>query len=178
MDSINKQQDEQVKQNLSGDEAAKKIKELADKASTCFFCTGIQSGKPFASRPMSAQKVDEQGNIWFLSSDDSHKNSEMQHDPHAQLLFQGSKHTDFLSVYGTAIISKDKEKIKELWQPIVKDWFTEGEDDPRITVIKVEPSEGYYWDTKHGRMVAFAKIIAGAITGKTMDDSIEGKLKL
>ena len=27
-------------------------------------------------------------------------------------------------------------------------WFTEGVRDPRITVIKVTPEDGYYWDTK------------------------------
>ncbi|MGB4773905.1 MAG: pyridoxamine 5'-phosphate oxidase family protein, partial [Daejeonella sp.] len=89
---------------------------------------------------------------------------------------QGSQYSDFLSVYGPAIISDDKEKIKELWEPVLKDWFTEGIDDPRISVIKVEPVKGYYWDTKHGAAVAFVKRIAGAIIGKTMDDSIEGKL--
>ena len=58
----------------------------------------------------------------------------------------------------------------------VKTWFTERVDDPRITVIKVTPSEGYYWDTKHGNAVAGIKMLIGAATGKTLDDSIEGKL--
>jgi len=40
------------------------------------------------------------------------------------------------------------------------------------------PEEGYYWDTKHGQVVAFAKQVAGAMMGKTLDDSIEGTLKL
>jgi general stress protein 26 len=66
--------------------------------------------------------------------------------------------------------------IKELWEPIIKTWFTEGVDDPRITVIKVETQEGYYWDTKHGNAVAFIKMAAGAIMGKTLDDSIEGRV--
>ena len=83
-----------------------------------------------------------------------------------------------MNIYGTAIISQDKEKIKELWEPILKVWFTEGIDDPRISVIKVEPTEGYYWDTKHGQAVAFIKRLAGAAMGKTTDDSIEGKLKV
>ncbi len=177
MDSINKQQPEENKKDLGGKEAAEKIKELAEKAQTCFFCTNITAGKQFATRPMSAQKVDEQGNIWFLSAVDSHKNAELTADPNVQLLFQGSQNSDFMSLYGKATISKDREKIKELWQPLVKVWFTEGIDDPRITVIKVAPEDGYYWDTKHGTMVAFAKMIAGAITGQTLDDSIEGKLK-
>ena len=178
MDSINKQQQEHYMESLSGTEAAAKIKELAENAQTCFFCTDIKNGKPFSVRPMSAQKVDDQGNIWFLSADDSHKNEQLQSDSNVQLLFQGTQHSDFMTLYGQASISKDKEKIKELWQPLVKVWFTEGQDDPRITVIKVAPTEGYYWDTKHGRIVAFAKMIAGAVTGQTLDDSIEGRLKI
>ena len=177
MDSINKQQEERNEENLSGREAAEKIKELVEKANVCFFCTNLKSGRPFATRPMSVQQVDDNGDIWFLSPVDSHKNEELLRDPHVQLLFQGSDYSDFLSLYGTATISKDKEKIKELWEPMVKTWFTEGVDDPRITVIKVEPQDGYYWDTKHGEMVAFVKTMIGAALGKTMDDSIEGTVK-
>jgi general stress protein 26 len=127
---------------------------------------------------MSAQKTDEAGNFWFLSASDSHKNADIAKDPAVQLLFQGSAHSDFLNIYGTATISTDKELIKELWQPILKAWFTEGEDDPRITVIKVETNEGYYWDNKHGNAIAFIKTVAGAMIGKTYDDSIEGTLKV
>ena len=176
MDSINKQQEEKNREDLQGINAGEKIKELAGKTKTCFFCTAITKGKPVAVRPMSVQKMDEQGNFWFLSASDSHKNAEIQNDNKVQLLFQGSAHSDFLSVYGHATISRDKELIKELWEPIIKTWFTGGVDDPRITVIKVETKEGYYWDTKHGNAIAFAKMAAGAIMGKTMDDSIEGTL--
>jgi general stress protein 26 len=93
------------------------------------------------------------------------------------LYFQGSSHSDFLTLWGNAQISTDREKIKQLWNPILKTWFTEGVDDPRITVIKITPEDGYYWDTKHGQMVAFVKQVAGAITGQTLDDSIEGKIR-
>ena len=55
-------------------------------------------------------------------------------------------------------------------------WFTEGKDDPRITVIKVTPTDGYYWDTKHGAAIAGAKMLVGAAIGKTLDDSVEGRL--
>lgn len=176
MDSINQQQKEDNKDHLQGDEAVKKIREMVEKAQTCFFCTHIETGKPFETRPMAAQKVDEEGAIWFLSADDSHKNQEVKEDRHVQLLFQGSPHSDFLSIYGKATVSRDKAKIKEFWNPIFKTWFTEGEDDPRITVIRVDMESGYYWDTKHGKAVAFAKQLIGAVTGQTLDDSIEGNL--
>ncbi|MDB5061825.1 MAG: ral stress protein, partial [Mucilaginibacter sp.] len=51
-------------------------------------------------------------------------------------------------------------------------------DDPRITVIKVSPTQGYYWDNKHGNAIAFAKQLVGAALGKTLDDSVEGKLQV
>ena len=178
MDSINRQQEEENYKDLQGAEAGKKIKELAGKTDTCFFCTGIITGKPLTVRPMAVQKKDEEGNFWFLSASDSHKNQDIQADPKVQLLFQGGAHSDFLSVYGVATISTDKELIKELWEPLLKTWFTGGVDDPRITVIKVATNEAYYWDNKHGDAVALVKMAAGAILGKTMDDSIEGKLNV
>lgn len=178
MDSINQQQQEENFESFRGRDALKKIKELTDKASTCFFCTKINTGQPFATRPMSVRKLDEEGYFWFLSAKDSHKNREITDDSAVQLLFQGSDYSDFLNIYGNATISEDKEKIKELWEPILKTWFTEGVDDPRVSVIKVTPEEGYYWDTKHNMAVGLIKRVAGAIIGKTLDDSIEGDLKV
>ncbi|UYQ91764.1 pyridoxamine 5'-phosphate oxidase family protein [Chitinophaga horti] len=178
MDSINKQQPEDNHEDLRGPEAIEKLKALSDKAKSCFFCTRIIGGEAFSTRPMAVQKIDDAGNLWFLSAIDSYKNKHLQADPYVQLLFQGSAHSDFMSIYGHATVNQDKAIIKELWNPILKTWFTEGENDPRITVIKVTPRKGYYWDTKHGQFVAFAKQIAGAITGQTLDDSIEGKLTI
>jgi general stress protein 26 len=176
MDSINQQQPEHNREDLSGPEAVRKLKQLVEQASTCFFCTNIQHGQPIPARPMAVQEVDDQGCLWFLSAKDSYKNRELATDPEVQLLFQGSAHSDFLSIHGRALVSADKKRIDELWKPLLKTWFTEGKDDPRITVIRVEPTSAYYWDTKHNRAVAFAKMVAGAITGKTLDDSIEGML--
>jgi general stress protein 26 len=81
-----------------------------------------------------------------------------------------------MQLNGTAVISTDREKIRELWSPLARTWFTEGEEDPRLSVIKVTPSQGYYWDTKHGLPVAGVKMLIGAILKKTMDDGIQGKL--
>ena len=176
MDSINQQQPEDNYEALDGKAAQKKMKELCEKASVCFFCTEGNNGKPIVTRPMAMRKFDDEGNLWFLSAKDSHKNIEIQQHSKVHLLFQGSDYSDFLSLYGKASITYDRKKIKELWSPMVKTWFTEGVDDPRISVIKVEPVEGYYWDTKHNQAIGMIKRLTGALVGKTMDDSIEGEL--
>ena len=177
MDSIDRNQPEQNHADLRGADAIKQAKELIDKAQTCFFCTAESIAGSSGARPMSVQEVDDAGNLWFLSADDSHKNVELERDPKVTLYFQGSAHSDFLTLRGTTSISRDKEKIKQLWEPVVKTWFTEGVDDPRITVLRVTPSDGYYWTTKHGKAIAGAKMLIGAAIGKTLDDSIEGKLQ-
>lgn len=176
MDSINRNQEEKNHENLQGQEAVGKIRELIEKAGTCFFCTSLPIRDSEGARPMSVQKIDSSGNLWFLSASDSHKNHEIALNPAVRLYFQGSAHSDFLLLEGTASVTTERGIIDELWEPVLKTWFTEGPEDSRITAIKVEPVKGYYWDTKHGNFVAGVKMLIGAAIGKTMDDSIEGKV--
>lgn len=176
MNSIDEQQRERNHEDLTGRRAVERIKATVDKAQTCFFCTGGAVVGADGIRPMNVRKVDDDGALWFLSASDSHKNQELDRTSEVVLLFQGSPHSDFLQLSGTASVSRDPQKIKELWEPVLKTWFTEGVDDPRITVIKVVPDQGYYWDNKHGNMVAGIKMVIGAMSGKTLDDSIQGEV--
>lgn len=178
MNSIDQQQPEQNRAHLSGAEAVAKMRELVKKAPTCMFGTSITTGSPISMRPMSVQRVDDDGSLWFLSANDSHKDTEILQDGRVQLVFAGSAHTDFMTLYGRAELSADRKIIEELWSPLLKTWFTEGKDDPRISVIQVIPESGYYWDTKHSRPIVFAKMVVGAVLGKTLDDSIQGQLRI
>jgi general stress protein 26 len=159
--------------NLKHQEAILKFKELVKHESVCLFTTRL-SELPLTTRPMSVQKVCDQGNFWFLSPSDSDKNQEIANDPRVQLFISNSSNYEFLSVYGTATISRDREKIEEFWSEIAKAWFPEGKDDPRVTVIKVAPEQGFYWDTKDGKVVSMVKILASAVTGKTLQEGVEG----
>lgn len=163
--------------NLHSAKAIAKLKELVSAADVCMFATAL-SLRPMPVRPMSTAQVDSDGNLWFLSKESSNKNAEIKIQSHVQLFYSNKSNSEFLSVYGDASVIKDKEKAAEIWTPIAKTWFTKGVDDPELTLIKVQPEEAYYWDTKHGKMVAFLKIITGAITGITMDDGVEGQIHI
>lgn len=160
--------------NLQDNEAIEKIIELA-KDQTCLFCT-FTGEFAIKARPMSTQAVEKDGTIWFFSSKESNKNSEIARTNKVQLLYGDPGKSDYLSVEGNADIVEDQNKMNELWTPIIKTWFQEGKDDPNLSLLKITPSEAYYWDTKHGKMVVFAKMMASIVSGKTMDDGIEGKL--
>ncbi len=178
MNSIDKNQKEDNYKDLHSVEAGERIKEMVENAKICFFCTEGGLGESSGVRPMSVLKADEDGSLWFMSAKDSYKNHEILANNSVKLYFQGSAHGDFLFLGGTATISDDRKKIEEIWTPIARAWFTEGKDDPRISVIKFVPDNGFYWDNKHGNLIAGAKMMFGALTGQTVDDSIQGKLQI
>lgn len=161
--------------NLSGKAAIEEIQALVKQLNTCMFCTYDDAGE-LQARPMAVQQADDDGNLWFLSKKGSEKNQQLMSNNKVELLF-GEGKDKWLALHGTAVLMYDKDKIRELWTPVAKIWFTEGENDPSISVIRFRFTGGYYWDNKHGRMVAIAKMAAAFITGETMDDGIEGKLR-
>jgi general stress protein 26 len=161
--------------NLASREAIDKMKQIAERIKTCMFCTNIDS-QPFDTRPMATLRIDEQGNFWFFSASDSHKNEEINHVEHVHLIYADPAASEFMNVCGTATISKDKQKIDELWNDLDKAWFKEGKDDPRLTVICVKPHKAYYWDTKYGKMMTFLAIAAASVSGKPVNVGIEGEL--
>lgn len=177
MDSINRQQPEQNRRDLDGPDAVKRMKDMVDDAGSCFFHTDGGAGPSRGVRPMSVREVDDIGNIWFLSASDSYKNRELAASPAVTLHFQAGAHAGFLALEGRAEVLTDRARIEALWNPLLRTWFTEGEDDPRITAICFVPERGYYWDNKHGGAIAGAKMMVGAAIGKTLDDSIEGQLR-
>ncbi len=165
------------KQNLLGQEAIDKLQELIKSESICLFCTQL-SKLPITARPMSTQKVDDEGNIWFMSSIKSDKNKEIEKDNSVQLFYSNTSNYEFLSVYGSATIHTDREKIHELWSPFAKAWFKDGKDDADISLIKITPESSYYWDTKNNKAISMIKMIASIVTGSAPDDGVQGNLNV
>lgn len=167
-----------MEHNLNNAEAIAKLKELAKDIDIALFCTNLKTNDGATSRPMSTQGVDDDGTIWFFSAADSDKNNEIIQDKNVQLFYSNPGNMNFMVVNGTAEILFDKNKIDELWSPLVKTWFQGGKEDPNLSLIKVTPVTAYYWDTKGSKMINFFKMIASIATGKTLVDAEEGALNV
>lgn len=163
-------------ENMTGIEAAEKIKELAEAARTCLMMTMLDQ-RPFNVRPMALQKVDEYGSIYFMSDRNSDKNKNLEQNNEMHLTFSNSAKSEYLSLYGRAKVYRDQREIDEMYSAFVNTWF-DGKNDPNITIIRFIPEAGHYWDTKNGKIVALAGMIVGAITGKETDNSLEGDLRI
>ncbi|MEO7446213.1 MAG: pyridoxamine 5'-phosphate oxidase family protein [Ferruginibacter sp.] len=169
---------DQPTHNLSGSEALKKLKEMAEKARTCMFTTNLQH-IPGNTRPMSLQEVDENdGTLYFLSSTESEKNKDIAKDGRTALTFQNDGKSEYLAVYGNAEIYTDQATKTKYWTDFANAWF-EGKDDPTLSVIGIKPDSAHYWDTKDGKILAYMKMSYAALTGADVDDGgVEGKMAL
>lgn len=161
--------------NLIAEEAVAKLQELVKASPTCMFATRLGEA-PFHVCPMQVQETDYEGSLWFFSGADSTHNQQVAADPRVQLIFANHSDYEFLTVFGMATISRDREQIERLWNRMVEAWFPEGKDDPNLTLICVRPSVAHYWDTENGRLVTMAKILTAAATGSEMDTGVEGSL--
>ena len=165
-------------ENLTSDKALKKLNELVDDIKMCLFCTNLKIDDGATCRPMSTARVDDNGDIWFISGKSSDKNREIKQDNKVRLYYSHPGKSSYLVVNGEARISTDRKMIDELWSPLDKTWFKEGKDDPEVSLICVSNISAYYWDTKGNQMVNFLKMVASAATGKNLVEGHQGDLSI
>ncbi|MGA9326696.1 MAG: pyridoxamine 5'-phosphate oxidase family protein [Salegentibacter sp.] len=163
-------------ENLSSKEAREKMTSLVDDIEVAMMVTNIGS-KPMNAIPMTTKKVDEEGNIWFLSALDSDHNGHIVSDPDVQLLYSDTSDMEFISIFGKASVNTDKEVLKDLYSKIDDAWFN-GVDDPNLAALVVSPKEAHYWDTKQNKYITLFKMGIAALSGDQKDIGEKGKLKL
>lgn len=164
-------------QDLQADAALRKLRDLIDATPTCMFASRLQE-IPFHVCPMQVQEVDDRGALWLFSRADSAHNDHIARDPRVQLIFANDSVDEYLTVFGLATVSRSLAMVERLWTPAVDEWFPQGQDDPNLTLLKIEPAEAHYWDTRDGKLVSLAKILTSAFTGRPFDGGVQGGLRV
>ena len=93
-----------------------------------------QDGDKLRSRPMAAYVDRAEHAVYFLSDARRHKDEEIQQNPNVNLAFADASDQKYVSVSGTATVSNDREKIKQLFTTTAKAWWDSAED-PNIRVF-------------------------------------------
>ncbi|WP_299822088.1 pyridoxamine 5'-phosphate oxidase family protein [uncultured Pontibacter sp.] len=128
--------------------------------------TTIDDDGSLRSRPMRTSKVDASGDLWFFTGYASGKSHEIKdNDAHVNLSYAKPSDELYVSVSGKATLTKDKQKIEELWSPVLKAWFPNGKDDPNVSLIRVQIEKAEYWDAPNSTLVQLYGMAKAAITG-------------
>lgn len=157
-------------------ESIAKLRELIEGIDFCMMTT-IDGGH-LRSRPMSTQQVEFEGDLWFFTSDKTHKIEEIEKDNRVNVSYSKPDDDSYISVSGRAIVSKDRAKIEELWSPVLKAWFPDGLEDPTLCLLKVEVEQAEYWDSSAGKIMELIGFVKAIATGQQADYGENKKLDL
>jgi general stress protein 26 len=116
------------------------------------------------SRPMATQESEFEGELLFLTRQESSKTVEIAHDSRVTLNYVDSKNYRFVTLSGHAALSKDRDTVHQLWNPLYKTWFPKGEDDPEITVIRVNVDQAEYWEAPANAVMRGYQLLKAAVT--------------
>ncbi len=147
----------------SRDEAIAKIGELIHDIHIAMLTTVAGDGS-LHSRPMAAQNTPFNGEVVFLTSDNSGKADEIKQDAQVSLCFSDAK-SSFVTMAGRASLSYDRAQIDALWNPMYKAWFPEGQGDPAVRVLRVHVDTAEYWDSPSSAVARTAQVLLRAATG-------------
>jgi general stress protein 26 len=156
---------EQQETDKTPAEVEDRIWELARKIDFCMFVSW--DGERQQARPLSSRVERDEHAIYFLVSATGTKNEQIAQYPVVNLAYADTGGMKYLSISGSAAISNDRAKIKDLWSDFDKARW-EDENDPDIRLLTVTPETGELWDSP-GKAVAFATMVAAAITGAKAD---------
>jgi general stress protein 26 len=126
------------------------------------------------SRPMQVQRRTAGADLWFMTNGESHKLEELATDPHVNCAFYKDRTREWVSVSGTAVLSRDKRLIHDLYQPDWRAWLGDeggerdgGPDDPRITLVLIDAHSVIYSKKDRPAPVQLFELAKGIVTGST-----------
>ena len=126
-----------------------------------------RDGDKLRARPMSAYLEREENAVYFLTDARRHKDEEIARNPAVNLSFANASDQKYVSVTGTAVVSNDRAKIRQLFSTPAKAWWNSAED-PNIRVLKIMPDDAEFWDSP-GSVISYVKMAAAAVTGSRPD---------
>ena len=133
-------------------ESIERLEQLIEGFQVAMLTTIDEEGR-LRSRPMMTQYARFDGNLWFFTRAHARKVPEIKLQGQVNISYASWEESRYVSVSGTAELVRDLRQIRELWNPIFKDWFPQGLNDPDLALLKVKVEKAEYWDRQASAML-------------------------
>ena len=157
------------------DDQTHKVAELLRGERFAFLTTVMKDGR-LASRPMTLQEVEFDGDLWFFAERDSNPVRHITDSP--QVNVGAGSGGSWVSLSGDAVLVDDVAKKRELWNSAVEAWFPQGPDDDSVVLLKVEADSAEYWDSPGGRLATVFSFVKAKVTGERIEGGENEKVDL
>lgn len=119
------------------------FQDLLEKFTTAMLVTRTSSGE-LRCRPMTIAEVHENADVFFVTSVDDRKSKEIMQDPNVCVALQSGQ--KYVSLTGKAELVRDQKRLNEMWNEAWNVWFPDGPESSDVTLLKIDPTYGEYWD--------------------------------
>ena len=116
------------------------------------------------ARPLTTQEVDVDGTVWFMIPRNGELAMAITSNPSVNLAYADKGDSIYATLCGTASLSDDRQKMRELWSPIAAAWFPGGADDPNLALLRIDVDEAEYWKPEGTKVGQFVSIARAALT--------------
>ena len=128
------------------------------------------------SRAMATQRRAAGADLWFVAADGTRKVRDLESDPHVNLAYYKDRTREWISVSGLATLTRDRDKIRELYADDWKMWFADDgdprhgtPDDPRLVLIGAEIHLASFLELAKPQPVVLFELVKGFLTDETPD---------
>jgi general stress protein 26 len=138
--------------------------------------TTVDADGALVSRPLALQDRAFDGDLYFLTQDPSGKTAQVRSSDQVNVAAEGNG--NYVSISGTASVTKDAALIDELWNVHAEAWFEGGREDPSVALLKVHADSAEVWTTDGSRVVSAVKYAKALITKQQPNVGDSTKIEL
>ncbi|HET9648963.1 MAG TPA: pyridoxamine 5'-phosphate oxidase family protein [Microlunatus sp.] len=143
------------------------IAKLVEGARVAHVTTQTADGQ-LVSRPLAVTDREFDGDLYFFTQDPSAKTDQVRARDQVNVALQVGN-DGFLSIAGTASVSRDQKIIDELWNRYAEAWFEQGREDPSVALLTVHADSAEYWTVNDPKVVVLLKYAKAVATGGQPD---------
>lgn len=140
--------------------------------------TYVDDAGRLVSTPMGTQDFEDPGTVWFITELDTDKVAAIRQRPAVNVAYASG--TGWVSLAGNAVISEDRAKLEELWDPSVSAFMKGDAHTPNNGLIEVTADTAEYWESP-GRAAMLVHLVKGLVTddrAQDEDDDSSGVVRL
>ena len=112
-------------------------------------------------RPMITMSIDSNCSLWFFGNEFSSSVHQIWRNNEVFVNYANPYINTYAVVKGKAYLTRDINKINDLYISTLNEWFPCGVNDPGLLLIRVEPVKVEYWNGNSGKIVSSYNIATG-----------------
>ena len=128
--------------------------------------TYVSQSGDLVSTPMATQEFEHPGTTWFITQRSTDKVTALGADPRVNVSYHSE--AGWVSLSGTARVSEDRAKLRELWDAGAEAFLPGSPDDEENVLLQVDGATAEYWESP-GKVTAAVQLVKGLLSDARPD---------